>query len=76
MVGKAFNIGGGSRIALNEAIELLGELSGRELEVTRREHQRGDVRDTAADITAAGQAWATSRGSGSWKGSAPSGTGR
>jgi len=55
-VGRALNIGGGSRSALNEAIERLGELSGRELEVTLRDHQRGDVRDTAADIAAARQA--------------------
>ncbi len=53
VVGRALNIGGGSRSALNEAIELLAELSGRELEVTRRGPQRGDVRDTGADIAAA-----------------------
>ena len=53
---SAVNIGGGSRSALNQAIELLGELSGRELEVTHREHQRGDVIDTGADISAAKRA--------------------
>jgi len=52
-VGRALNIGGGSRSTLSEAIELLADLSGRELEVIRRERQRGDVRDTGADIAAA-----------------------
>ena len=56
VLGSAVNIGGGSRSALNQAIELLGELSGRELEVTHREHQRGDVFDTGADISAAKRA--------------------
>ena len=54
-VGRTFNIGGGSRSALTEAIELLAEMSGRELEVTHHEQQRGDVRDTGADIVAARQ---------------------
>ncbi len=56
VIGRTYNIGGGSQSALNDAIELLGELSGRELAITHRAHQRGDVRDTAADITAARQA--------------------
>ncbi len=56
VTGRAFNVGGGSRTTLNEAIGLLGELSGRGLSVRRRERQRGDVRDTGADIAAAAQA--------------------
>ncbi len=56
VTGRAFNVGGGSRTTLNEAIGVLRELSERELSVSHREHQRGDVRDTGADIAAARRA--------------------
>jgi UDP-glucose 4-epimerase len=51
--GRVFNVGGGSRVSLNEALDLLQELSGRPVDVRRTEGQHGDVRDTGADITAA-----------------------
>jgi UDP-glucuronate 4-epimerase len=51
--GRVFNIGGGSRIALADAIAQLEELSGRALEVTHLPMQDGDVRDTGADTTQA-----------------------
>lgn len=51
--GEVFNIGGGSRISLNEVIELIGEITDRPVEVNRTPRQRGDVRDTGADIAAA-----------------------
>jgi UDP-glucuronate 4-epimerase len=51
--GGTFNVGGGSRVSLNEAIELLEEFAGRSIEVTRVEGQHGDVRDSGADISAA-----------------------
>ncbi len=51
--GRTFNIGGGSRISLNEAVAALGEIAEREPQVVRRPAQRGDVRDTGADIQAA-----------------------
>ncbi|WP_437645780.1 NAD-dependent epimerase/dehydratase family protein [Sorangium sp. So ce362] len=46
------NIGGGSRVSLNEALGLLGELAG-PVRVERGEPQAGDVRHTWADTTAA-----------------------
>jgi UDP-glucuronate 4-epimerase len=51
--GRIFNIGGGSRASLTEAIEILGDLAGRPLEVRRQSAQPGDVRDTGAAIDAA-----------------------
>jgi UDP-glucose 4-epimerase len=48
-VGTPFNIGGGSRVSINNVIELLGRLVGRELEVNYLPVERGDVRDTSAD---------------------------
>jgi UDP-glucuronate 4-epimerase len=49
-VGRVFNIGGGSHVSLNDALGLLAEIAGRELRVTYRERQHGDVKDTSADI--------------------------
>jgi nucleoside-diphosphate-sugar epimerase len=51
--GNTFNVGGGSRVSLNEAIDLLQEFAGRSIEVNRTEGQHGDVRDSGADIGAA-----------------------
>lgn len=52
-VGRIYNIGGGSRISVREALEELQRLAGRTTEVLYEEQQRGDVRDTGADTTAA-----------------------
>jgi nucleoside-diphosphate-sugar epimerase len=46
------NIGGGSRTSMNEVIDIVSEFAG-EPTVVRRPVQRGDVRDTAADTSAA-----------------------
>jgi UDP-glucose 4-epimerase len=51
--GRTFNIGGGSRVSLQDAITLIEELAGRPLEIHRTAGQPGDVRDTRADIEAA-----------------------
>ncbi len=51
--GEVFNIGGGARITLNEVIEIIKEIVGRELEVQYQSVQKGDVRHTFADMTKA-----------------------
>jgi len=51
--GEVFNIGGGSRITLNEVIEIIKKIVGRELELHYQDVQKGDVRHTSADITKA-----------------------
>jgi UDP-glucuronate 4-epimerase len=53
VAGRVFNVGGGSRIALADAIELIREFSGQPLDVRHLPVQDGDVRDTGADTTLA-----------------------
>jgi UDP-glucose 4-epimerase len=48
--GRVYNIGGGSRVSLGAAVELLAGIAGRPLDVRRRDREDGDVRDTGADI--------------------------
>ena len=47
------NVGGGSQIALNEVLEAIERLTGRELQVERRDAAPGDVRHTSADLSRA-----------------------
>jgi|Deesub1362B_J571_1020462.scaffolds.fasta_scaffold01834_3 UDP-glucose 4-epimerase len=51
--GEVFNIGGGNRISINEVIRILEELTGLKAKVKYIEKQKGDVRDTYADISKA-----------------------
>lgn len=51
--GEALNVGGGSSVSLEQAVQVLQEVAGRTLVVQRISRQHGDVRDTAADITKA-----------------------
>ena len=53
--GDVFNVGGGARTGLMDAIEQIQELSGRTLEVRNLPPQDGDVRDTGADTTRAAE---------------------
>ena len=50
---EAINIGGGSRISLNQALDLIAAVTGRRLRIERRPAQPGDVRHTGADGTRA-----------------------
>lgn len=49
VVGQAFNIGGGAQVSVNEALALISELCGHELQVSYAASVQGDVRDTCAD---------------------------
>ena len=51
--GTVYNVGGGERIALNDVLRLVGEITGRPLQIQREESQKGDMRDTFADTAAA-----------------------
>jgi nucleoside-diphosphate-sugar epimerase len=53
VVGGAYNLGGGTRIAVNDVLELLFRVAGRRTQVRHVERQAGDARDTAADTTRA-----------------------
>lgn len=49
--GRVYNIGGGSRVSLSQALGHIADLAGRPLDVRYTGAQRGDVRDTAADTS-------------------------
>jgi UDP-glucuronate 4-epimerase len=51
--GRVYNVGGGSRVSVNEALGLIASFSERPLDVVYLEGERGDVRDTGADTTRA-----------------------
>jgi UDP-glucose 4-epimerase len=51
--GRAYNVGGGSRVTVNHVLELIAKLAGRPLDVRREAVQKGDMRDTFADTTLA-----------------------
>jgi UDP-glucose 4-epimerase len=53
--GRAYNIGGGSRVTINQVLEMIGRLAGRPLTVRREPAQKGDMRDTFADTGLAKQ---------------------
>jgi UDP-glucose 4-epimerase len=51
--GCVYNVGGGDRVSINEVLRRIGEITGRGVEVQRDAAQKGDMRDTFADTTAA-----------------------
>jgi UDP-glucose 4-epimerase len=51
--GRAYNIGGGSRVSINHVLEIIERLAGHPLNVVREGTQKGDVRDTYADTSLA-----------------------
>jgi nucleoside-diphosphate-sugar epimerase len=51
--GRAFNVGTGGRVTLNQTLELLGQLSGKPLKPKYDPPREGDIRDSQADITQA-----------------------
>jgi len=51
--GRAYNIGGGSRVSINHVLDLIAEISGRPIDVRHEPSQKGDMRDTYADTALA-----------------------
>ena len=49
--GSTFNVGGGTEVSMLEAIETLGRIAQRQLEVVRTPRREGDAARTAADTT-------------------------
>jgi nucleoside-diphosphate-sugar epimerase len=47
--GGLFNIGGGSRVSLNELLEVIQKVSGERLRVVKIQAKKGDVPDTCSD---------------------------
>lgn len=51
--GEAFNIGGGEEVNVNQVLEMLAELSGREPKIVHGPQRAGDQRRTVADTSKA-----------------------
>jgi len=51
--GRVYNIGGGSRVSMNQVLDIIGRVSGRTLNIVREEAQKGDMRHTYADTSRA-----------------------
>jgi len=47
--GRVYNIGGGSRVSVNEVIEMIGRVTGKRPLVTVDDAQKGDMRHTYAE---------------------------
>lgn len=51
--GRVYNIGGGSRVSMNQVLEMIGRVTGREPRVSVDAAQKGDMRHTYADTSLA-----------------------
>ena len=51
--GRTYNVGGGSRVSMNEVIRIIERVAGRPLTINREGAQKGDMRDTYADTSLA-----------------------
>ena len=51
--GSVYNIGGGSRVTLNHVLELIRKVTGKTVTIRREPEQKGDMRHTYADTSAA-----------------------
>jgi UDP-glucose 4-epimerase len=55
VVGEAFNIGGGTTVTLQDAIAVCQQVSGKRAKLDIRPVEKGDVRQTLADVSRAKQ---------------------
>jgi UDP-glucose 4-epimerase len=51
--GRVYNIGGGSRVSVNQVLEMIGRVAGRRPRITVDPAQKGDMRHTFADTSLA-----------------------
>ena len=51
--GRVYNIGGGSRVSVNEVLEMIGRVTGKHLHLVVDPVQKGDMRHTYADTSLA-----------------------
>lgn len=56
-INGAYNLGSGTRVTINQLVTLMSEASGITPEVIHGPPRAGDVRDSLADISAAGRAF-------------------
>ena len=53
VAGRVYNIGGGSRVTINQVFEMIGRVTGRTPRLTVDPAQKGDMRHTYADTSLA-----------------------
>ena len=53
VAGASYNIGGGSRVSMNDVVRIIERITGRPLKIKREDAQKGDMRDTYADTSLA-----------------------
>ena len=51
--GRVYNVGGGSRVSVNQVLDIVSTVTGRALNIRREPAQKGDMRDTYADTSLA-----------------------
>jgi UDP-glucose 4-epimerase len=51
--GRVYNIGGGSRVSINQVLDMIGRVANRRPVVNIDPAERGDMRDTLADTSLA-----------------------
>jgi UDP-glucose 4-epimerase len=51
--GRAYNVGGGSRVSINDVLRIVERCAGRPVRIRREPPQKGDMRDTYADTARA-----------------------
>ncbi|HEV3139908.1 MAG TPA: NAD-dependent epimerase/dehydratase family protein, partial [Vicinamibacterales bacterium] len=51
--GRVYNVGGGSRVSINDVVEMIGRIAGRRPPITVDPAQKGDMRHTFADTSRA-----------------------
>ena len=51
--GTAYNIGGGSRVSINDVLDVMQKITEQTANINYHETQKGDVKDTYADTTLA-----------------------
>ena len=51
--GRVYNIGGGSRVSVNQVLRLIEQVVGKPVTIAREDAQKGDMRDTYAETTRA-----------------------
>jgi UDP-glucose 4-epimerase len=51
--GRVYNIGGGSRVSINQVFKMIGRVSGRQPRIEMDPAQKGDMRHTYADTSLA-----------------------
>lgn len=51
--GSVYNVGGGSRVSINDVFAIMGRLVDKPLDIRKEAEQKGDMRDTYADTSRA-----------------------